>query len=281
MRHKSLLLISGFLIVTLVSSCVGCIHTVRPDQGQEAVLVSKPLFFGNGGISPTPIPTGSGPWLAWTTSAVYVNMQPQRIDLDFDDLMTSSGVPIDFHAVLSYRITNSVVLVSRFGADYDGRGVPGFFTRNLDQPFRTAVRDEVKKHDMQAMAILATAAEEVDTAVTMHLENLIKSTGVPMLLIDLSLGRANPPDAIKNQRIATAAEEQRLITEQRRKLSEDQRKAAETSRAEADQAYNAKMGLSPAQYVTLETIRMQEKVCATGKCTFLIGGGVLPTLDVR
>jgi len=76
-------------------------------------------------------------------------------------LMTASGVPIDFHAVFSYQVTNSVALVKDFGADYLDRQGPGWFVRNLDQPFRTAVRDAVKKQEMQAIAITASAAEAV------------------------------------------------------------------------------------------------------------------------
>jgi len=43
--------------------------------------------------------------------------------------------------------------------------------------------------------------------------------------------RANPPDAIKNQRIETATQEQRIQTEQQTKLAEVQRKSAEEARA--------------------------------------------------
>ena len=120
---------------------------------------------------------------------------------------------------------------------------PGFWTRNLDQPFRTAVRDAVKAHGMNEMAIQATAADEVDRVVTEHLLTIIKETGVPVRILDVSLGRANPPDAILHQRVETAAQEQRINTEKQKKLAEDQRKLAEESRAAADQAYNQKMGL--------------------------------------
>jgi len=43
----------------------------------------------------------------------------------------------------------------------------------------------------------------------------------------MTVGRANPPDAIKNQRIETATQEQRIQTEQQTKLAEVQRKSAE------------------------------------------------------
>ncbi len=263
---------------------VGC-TSVSPDAGEEAVLVRKPMFFGHGGVDDTPIKTGRS-YVAWTTDYVTVNMQPQRVDMEFDDLMTASGVPIDFHAVFSYQITNSVALVKDFGADYVERQGPGWFIRNLDQPFRTAVRDAVKKQEMQAIAITASAAEAVDAEVTKHLEALIRESKVPVKLLDLSLGRANPPDAIKTQRVETATQEQRVITEQQRKLAEDQRKLAEQSRADADAAYNLRMNaagganLPPELSLRLKEIEMKREVCARANCTFWFGEAPTPVTQV-
>ena len=273
----------GLLLCALVM--VGC-SSVTPDAGQEAVLVYKPFFVGHGGVDPTPIKTGRT-FVAITTNAIYVDVKPQRVDLAFDDLMTASGVPIDFHAVFSYQVTDSVKLVDKFGANYTEQGVPFWFVRNLDQPFRTAVRDAVKKRDMQAMAITAIAAEEVDAEVTTHLERLITETGVPVKLIDLSLGRANPPDAIKSQRIDTATQEQRIITEQQRKLAEDQRKLAEESRASADAAYNLRMNtaggqsLPPELSLRLKEIEMKREVCARANCTFWFGEPPVTVANIK
>jgi hypothetical protein len=88
---------------------------------------------------------------------------------------------------------------------------------------------------------------------------------------------------VKTQRIATATQEQRIQTEQQTKLAEDQRAAAETSRARADNAYREAMGLSPQQFIQLETVKMQREVCGeTGKatCTFIQSGGAVPTYDL-
>ena len=255
--------------------------TVAPDAGHEAVLVRKPLIFGSGGVDPTPVKTGLK-YVAWTTRGVDVNMQPARVDEVFDDLMTSDGVPIDFHAVISYRVIDSVKLVRDFGADFSDQGMPGFWIRNLDQPFRTAVRDAVKRRGMNEMAIVATAAEAVDKEVTGHLLQIVKETGVPVQVMDVSLGRANPPDAIKNQRVATAEQEQRVNTEKQRKLAEDQRKDAETARAAADNAYRQSLQLSPEQFLQLEQIKMYHTVCGRqGACTFMLGGNAVPVVNVR
>ena len=278
MKKKAMFLVLGvFAVMAAFSAC----STVQPDAGHEAVLVRKPLIFGSGGVDPTPVKTGLK-YVAFTTEGIDVNMQPRRIDSEFTDLMTLDGVPIDFHAVITVQVIDSVKLVRDFGADMGGAGgTPGFWTRNLDQPFRTAVRDAVKAHGMNEMAIQATAAEQVDRAVTDHLLAIIKETGVPVKVLDVSLGRANPPDAILHQRVETAAQEQRINTEKQKKLAEDQRKLAEESRAAADQAYNQKMGLNTEQYVALQAIQMQRDVCAKGTCTFIYGASATPMLNLR
>lgn len=267
------------MAVIVVAVGAAACRTVTPDAGHEAVLVRKPLIFGSGGVDATPVKTGLK-YVAFTTSSVDVNMQPMRIDAEFTDLMTSDGVPIDFHAVITLQVTDSVKLVRDFGAERTGP-VPGFWLRNLDQPFRTAVRDSVKAHGMNEMAIQATAAEAVDKVVTEHLLQIIKDTGVPVRILDVSLGRANPPDAILHQRVETAAQEQRINTEKQKRLAEDQRKLAEESRAAADQAYNQKMGLNTEQYVALQAIQMQRDVCTKGGCTFLFGGNATPLINLR
>ena len=273
---KTMLL--GVPVLLVVALAIGC-RTVQPDAGHEAVLVRKPLLFGSGGVDETPVKTGLK-YVAFTTTGIDVNMQPMRIDVEFSDLMTMDGVPIDFHSVLTLQVTDSVKLVRDFGQDFAG-DKPGFWVRNLDQPYRTAVRDAVKAHGMNEMAIQATAAEAVDKVVTEHLLTIIKDTGVPVRVLDMSLGRANPPDAILHQRVETAAQEQRINTEKQKKLAEDQRKMAEESRASADQAYNQKLGLNSEQYVALQAIQMQREVCGKGTCTFLYGGNAVPLINMK
>lgn len=284
----------------LMCSLAGC-TSASPDAGHVVVWVEKPMIFGHGGVDANIVTTGRS-YAAPTSDAVDVDMLPQRVDMEFDDMMTSTGVPVSFHVVLAFKITDPVKLVTQFGADRtwldwqcpkdkDGNtqcsGNPegwGFFDRNLDQPIRTAVRNSVKKRSMQEMAIDQTAADAVGKEVTAAANKLVAETGVPILFPpdQINVGRVNPPDAIKTQRIETAAQEQRAITEQQTKLAEDQRKAAETSRASADNAYREAMGLSPEQFIQLKTIEMQRAVCGTaGTCTFFVGGSPVPTLNLK
>ena len=275
---KKLIFVMSLLAAISLSGC----SIASPNAGHEAVWVEHPLIFGHGGVDDTPVSSGLS-FGAVTSDHVDVDMLPQRVDMEFDDMMTKSGVPVSFHVVLTFRITNSVLLVQKFGADRgtDASGNPstwGFWNRNLDQPIQNAVRDAVKKRDMQEMAIDQSAADVVGQEVDTAAKTIVVQAGVPIVLTAVNVGRVNPPDAIKSQRIETAAQEQRVITEQQRKLAEDQRKAAETSRADADNAYRENMHLSPDQYIQLERIKMQQNVCGHqgSNCTFIIGGS--PTL---
>lgn len=259
-----------FIMMTLIS---GCITSVEVGPGQEAVLIMKPLLFGHGGIDPTPVKTGMD-FIASTTDAIMVDMQPRQYEQNFDDMMSSDGVPLDFHAILRIQVVDSVQLISKFGEKW--------YEKNLQAEFQSAVRQAVKKHGMNETAIQSSAVDQIDAEVFEALTTKIKEKGIPAVLLDITVGKANPPDSIKNQRIATAAEQQRVITETQRKLAEDARLQAEMSRAAADNAYREAMKLSPEQYLQLEEIKMKNSVCGGGKCTFFFGSsGVNLTRSVN
>lgn len=273
----SKVVVAGALLVLILGVASGC-SSVKPDAGFEGVLVRKPVLFGKGGVDDTPVKVGLK-YVAISTSSILVDMRPRQQEITFDDLFTLDGVPLDFHAAVQYRITDSVKLVKEFGAD-DGPNGMGFWHRTLEQRFRQLVRDAVKKHGLNEMAINVSAADAVDAEITARFTGEIKEKGVPIQLLGVTLGRASPPDAIKHQRIATAEQEQRQKTEQQAKLAEDQRRAHEESRALADNAYRESMKLNVDQYIQLMQIEMLKQTCTGGKCTF-ISSGVVPVLEVK
>jgi regulator of protease activity HflC (stomatin/prohibitin superfamily) len=255
------------ILAVIAAGFVGC-SNYAPDAGHEIVLVEKPLIFGHGGVNPIPVKTGRT-FTAVTTSGIDVEMRPQRYEADLPDTMTSDGVPVSFHTIITLQVVDSVSLVKNFGEQW--------YRQNLEQPFAQFVRQAVRKHGMNETAISTTALDEIDAEIHDRLVAFIAETKLPVRLITVTVGRANPPDAIKNQRIETAAQEQRIQTEKQIKMAEDQRKLAEESRAAADNAYRQALGLSAEQYVQLKRIEMEAKVCSEGKCTF-IDGQALPII---
>jgi SPFH domain / Band 7 family len=269
-------------VITLcaaMSTLTGC-TTAAPDAGHQVVWVEKPLLFGHGGVDQTPVTAGRE-YGTITSDAVDVLMQPQRVDMEFDDMMTKSGVPVSFHVLFVFQVIDSVKLVSGYGVDAQTSEAKGAWNRVMDAQINQLVRDAVKAYDMQDIAISQTAVDAVSERITKGTYAIAGTTGLPIKLLSVNVGRILPPDAIKHQRIETAAQEQRAITMQQTKLAEDQRKAAEQSRAAADNAYREAMQLSPDQFLQLERIKMQRDVCDKGtNCTFFIGDGPSPVIDV-
>ena len=259
------LLLTLMVVVTTMFTMSGC-SSYAPNAGHEVVLIEKPLIFGHGGIDPEPVKTGRT-FCASTTDGIDVDMQPQKFEAELPDTMTSDGVPISFHAIMVLKVTDSVSLIKNFGPDW--------YRNNLEEPFKTMVRQAVRKRGMNETAISTTALDAIDTEIHDELVTFMKQKSLPVELVTMTLGRANPPDSVKSQRIETATQEQRIQTEKQKKLAEDQRQMAETSRASADKAYREAMHLSPEQFIQLETIKMQLEVCGDkGKatCTFIQNG---------
>lgn len=274
------------LIVALALSAAGCTRAA-PDAGQEGVLIRKPWFFGHGGVGGEPVKTGLT-FVAWTTSVVYVNVMPQMIKEHFDDLMSKDGVPLSFDAYVKLQVTDSVGLVQKYSGGLDdvedehrkGAKLSAWYAQNLQGPIRNIVRDAVKQYGMNEVAITYVANMAIEKQVQQGIEQVIIRTGVPVKLVDFTLGKANPPDSVLNQRVQTAKEQQRQITEQQTQLAEQARKGAETARAEADNAYRQSIGLTPEQFVQLQQIQMQREVCLHTQCTF-VAGNALPIIGPK
>lgn len=262
-----------FVLMASTLLATGC-TIVSPDAGQQAVLIDKPWIFGHGGVRPQPVLPGLS--YTWpSTQKIYVNMFPQQYDGNFNDLMSSDGVPLDFHAIIRLQIIDPVSLVQNFGQDW--------YKNNVEQEFFNRVRSAVKKHGMNETAIQTTAIDEIDIEVTKAMTSYLKDNKLPVRLVKITVGKANPPDAVRNQRIETAQQEQRVLTEHKRDLAEQSRKAAEQSRAEADNAYRNAMNLSPSQFVEMERIKMQHAVCTAqgASCSFILGAEVSPVINVK
>jgi len=265
------IILFGLLMISPLAILTSLITFVSPNAGQEAVLIHKPIFFGHGGVDETPVKTGRS--IVWfTTQYVIVSMQPQQFEVHFDDLMSSDGVPLDFDGVIRLLVTDSVKLIRQFG--------PGWYATNIEAEFRNRVRQAVRKHGMNETAISTKAIEEIDKEVSISMSDYLRKAEIPVKLVDVTVGKANPPDSIKHQRVETAAQQQRKLTEEQRKIAEDARKDAEASRAIADNAYREAMKLDPNQFLQLENIKMMRDVCSDGKCTFLVGGNVDPVMDL-
>lgn len=243
----------------------GCVsgHYITVPENKEAVLISKP-WFGNGGYYPETV-KGPGSTYTWgTTSGIMVNTSPEQHDLKINDLMSSDGVPLDFDATILLQVNDPLALIKSYGASW--------YSNNLRSEIMSYIRDAVKKHGLNETAISTTAIADIDNEVTTRLEKYLQVHKFPVSLIRFTVGKANPPDSVKNQRIETAQQEQRLQTLVKAQAAEEQRKKTENARAEADNAYRQAMSLSPEQWMQLQTLNKMGEVCGEKNCTF-VGNG--------
>lgn len=251
------------MIFAVIVMCSGIMSTSSIPVGHEGVFISR--FPGGEARIYDGYKTGTyfaAPW----TSVEIVNMQPLVFDESFDDLMSGNGVPLDFHSSIRVQVTDAKRLITEFG--------PSWYGNNLANEFANQMRQEVRKHGMNELAIQASAIDEVDSALLEKMRSYVEEIGLPVRVLTVTVGKANPPDAILTQRTETAQQEQRAITEDKRREAENVRFEAETSRAKADLAYRDTFGFSSAEYLRLQEIDTLREACTgEGRCTLIIGGG--------
>lgn len=278
--------IMGGFLLGVVSFLLLTLQRVKIDAGFEAVLIDKPFWtaFGKGGVRPEPLTAGAK-WLWYTTEVVTVDLRPfqwtERFDDKVDGTITSDNVPIDFNAYIKTRPVDSRTpeLVARFGPDW--------YNKNLKEYFRTEVRDEVVKHPMTALTTRQDVLAKVQADVKKSVEDFVKKEELPIVVMEVIIGKAAPPDTIVAALADTAAQQQRAKTEDERAKAEINRKHAEANRAKADNAYREAIGLSPAQFLQLEGYKAYveaAKQCSNSSkgCTMVVGEpGVIPTIAVR
>jgi regulator of protease activity HflC (stomatin/prohibitin superfamily) len=260
-----------YALLVLIVSMLGCTG-VSVEAGEEAVLTVKPWFFGSGGVDPTPVSSGLT-WVAMTTDYKIVDMRPFQYTATLNDMMTSDGVPLDFSVALRTQVTDSVLLIKNFGTEW--------YKYNVEKKFHNAIRQAVRKHGMNETAISTEAIDKIDEEISKEIARYFTEINLPVRMLAVTVGHANPPDAVKNQRIATASAQQRIMTENETKKAEDARKMAEESRAAADNAYRNLMGLNQDMFLQLEAIKMKREVCLRGGCTFIDGVNATPVINVR
>jgi regulator of protease activity HflC (stomatin/prohibitin superfamily) len=264
----------------------GC-SSVTPEPGHVAVLVTKPLIFGHGGVEKETVSTGRA-YVAWTTSVIPVNINPTVIHEKFDDIASKDGIKMDFNTQLQIQVTNPPELIEKFGEHW--------YERNLQPQFRMEVQQICKTYTMQQLAFEPEVLEQADKELQRRIFAYVASVKIPIKASNITMGNAIPPNEILAQRAQTAEQIQRVQTEIRKgeadqaeavaqglarvsqatanAKSEEARAIAEAKRAVADQAYLKGLGLTAGQFVELKRIEAIREACANNKCIF----GNLPVL---
>lgn len=238
-------------VVALLPFLTGCTKSVDP--GNVGVIVEKPYIFGSGGVNPTPMQVGRS-FFAPSTDVVEYSIQPRRIDEKFTNLITKQNVPVSFDAYIQFHIIGERApeLHQKFG--------PQFYENNLEQPFRTMVRDFARSHTVFELTTDAKITSEGQDTIYQELVKQVKKDNMPIVIDSIVIGAVMPPKEVLDETSRTQAQQQRVQTENARADAELSRKKAEENKALADKAYASTFGMSAREFLTYRSIENQREM---------------------
>lgn len=256
------------LMVGMIMSITSCSSDLV-DQGSRGLVIKRPYIFGTDGVE---VANEGRVYYAWSSNLVPINVRPDRVKEDFDDLTSSdrTSVYFDIYFTMQPLADQVDVLYTNFGLDW--------YAKNVEQEFRNMVRDKAKTYDMNQLCNDPKTSSEICAYLQSEGEKMLKKLGIPVKLLAVNMSAVNPPQAVIVERNATAAARQREQTINQNTKNEVQRQQTEKERAIADKMYQTQMNLSTEQYMELQ--RLQTDRVAYNKCTnvTLIKGNV-PTVN--
>lgn len=256
--------ISGAILGVLILLYIFCFKSVATDPGYESVIVDKPLIFGTGGVRDEVQKPGRK-WYWTTTELTGYSTFPIRYNEPLEHLATSDNNFINYQSFIVLQWYDFPQMVRDFGYDK-------WYENNLQEQYRTIVRDVTKKYQMTEIMTGQTTLELIEGQIAMKFREHIATTGLHVRLLNVNMGKALPNPSVIAEMDNTAIQQQSVKTQNQRKLSEDARKEAETSRAAADNAYRNDMNLDPNQFIQLEAIKRYSDACRETKGCVIVQG---------
>lgn len=258
------------LSICIVLSLAGCTDVVDP--GHVGVLVRNPYIFGDSGVDMEQTYPEGRHVLAFTSYMVQYNAQPIQQEEIFDDMPTIKQTPVDFKAIIRYKIdpnkANSVH--KNFSKD--------FYDINLKKDFQNMLRDFARVNTVQDLTTNQQVTADGEVDVFKKMSEIVIAKKIPIEIMAVTIGAIMPPEEVLIETARTEAQTQRATTELSRAMAETNRKDAETNKAQADKAYMAEMGMTPSEYLQrlrietdreiIETIKKKENV----NIIFTMGG---------
>jgi hypothetical protein len=101
----------------------------------------------------------------------------------------------------------------------------------------------------------------------------IFSKGLPIEIMNITLGRARPNPDVLQQMNLTAAQQQRVKTLVEATTAERQREQEQVAKADADNAYRQRMGLSPELYLASQIAQVNADACAKAQVCYVVPSG--------
>ena len=254
---------AGIIAAVLVAS-LAFFSFVNPSYDEEAALKMKPIFFGNTRVDDEPV--NSITLVAPTTTAVYFNILPQKMQFQFDDLLSNDNTPLDVNMYMIIQVKKGQTpdLLRNYGENW--------FENFIEPYFRNKVREYVSSCSpfdlMSNREVLAKFDDRIKQSMRNYVAALSRKANFPIDKEQLE------------EMNKTAASIQAKQTQEKRAEMELARAKAERNKAVADKAYMTELNLSPAQFIQLRAWDVIEKKNGAN-IDVLIGGGETPMWNIR
>ena len=253
----------ALMISAVMVALSGCKAITTP-PANETVIIDNPWFIGHGGVRDETQKPGMS-WYAISTSGIDIPVSPVKYDEPLEHIATADNNFINYSSYVVLQWEDSAYNAKRFGVD-------GWYANNLQEQYRTIVRDVTKKYQMTSIMTDQATLKMIEDEISKRFRAHIESTGLHVKLINVNMGKALPNPSVIVEMDNTAAQQQRKKTEEQRKLAEDSRMQAEQSRANADNAYRKEMNLDANQFVQLESVKRYSEACSKSSSCIIVQG---------
>ena len=249
---------------------------VNPSYDQEAALKMKPIFFGSTRVADDPV--NSITLIAPTTTAVYFNILPQKMQFQFDDLLSNDNTPLDVNMYMIIQVKKGQTpdLLRNYGENW--------FENFIEPYFRNKVREYVSSCSpfdlMSNREVLAKFDDRIKQSMRQYVASLSRKANFPIDIQQVITDRVMPNKEQLEEMNKTAASIQAKQTQEKRAEMELARATAERNKAVADKAYMTELNLSPAQFLQLRAWDVIEKKNGAN-IDVLFGGGETPMWNIR
>ena len=245
---------AGIITAVLVAS-LAFFSFVNPSYDEEAALKMKPIFFGNTRVDDEPV--NSITLVAPTTTAVYFNILPQKMQFQFDDLLSNDNTPLDVNMYMIIQVKKGQTpdLLRNYGENW--------FENFIEPYFRNKVREYVSSCSpfdlMSNREVLAKFDDRIKQSMRNYVAALSRKANFPIDIQQVITDRVMPNKEQLEEMNKTAASIQAKQTQEKRAEMELARAKAERNKAVADKAYMTELNLSPAQFIQLRAWDVIEK----------------------
>lgn len=254
------------------------------DGDEEGVFIKQPWFFGSGGVDNSALTEGSE-WKVFSTDFIKYKKVPIKYSEEFNDIASDDGTPLDLNAHIFIKIKSgkAPILHQNYGQNW--------YDNNIKEAFREKVRNFISTYDMRSLIsareIYEIVKVDIMDKVNEHISHLNSSAEFPIEIINVIVDKAKPNDNVLEELNNTAIYMQQKQTEVMRQNMQDERKKTEHKRALADKEYQITMGFTPAQFIALKHLELENQKIEMIKnkdnvnVDVMIGNSSIPTWNIK